>query len=180
MADDKIKINRAPVMTLWAAIVAERLGQDHEAALTLGRAVAGLNAYSKGKSLGIFDDDEKSLPEESEAKPKPPPEHEEQFKLLGRSVPVQATPQGLRAVANGEPINPASVERYLAGKFRDRLPDTQAAMADLAGSLSPEELARRAYDLYEQFRPEIPAGARGWGAYGELDLGRIRSLARRA
>jgi hypothetical protein len=178
MADDKIKINRAPVMTLWAAIVAERLGQDHEAALTLGRAVAGLNAYSKGKSLGLYD--EKSQPEEAEAKPKPPPEPEEQFKLLGRAVPVQATPQGLRAVANGEPINPASVERYLAGKFRDRLPDVQAAMADLAGSLSPEELARRAYDLYEQFRPEIPAGARGWGAYGELDLGRIRSLARRA
>ncbi len=180
MADDQtIKINRAPVLTLWAAIVAERLGQDHEAALTLGRAVAGLNAYSKGKRLGIYDEKEAAA-EEAEARPQPRPEPEEQFKLLGRSVPVQATPQGLRAVAKGEPISPASVERYLAGKFRERLPDAQAAMAELAGSLSPEELARRAYDLYEQFRPDIPAGARGWGAYGELDLARIRSLARRS
>ena len=35
-------------------MVAERLGFTHEEALTLGRAVAGLNAYSKGKALGIF------------------------------------------------------------------------------------------------------------------------------
>ena len=43
------QINRAPVLTLWAAIVAERLGFDHDEGMTLGRAVAGLNATSKGK-----------------------------------------------------------------------------------------------------------------------------------
>ena len=36
-----IKINRAPVLTLWAAVGAERLGFDHDEALTLGRAVTG-------------------------------------------------------------------------------------------------------------------------------------------
>ena len=36
-----IKVNRAPVLTLWAAVVAERLGHDRDAAITLGRAVAG-------------------------------------------------------------------------------------------------------------------------------------------
>ena len=50
----KIKINRAPVLTLWAAVVAERLGFDHDEALTLGHSVAGLYAYSKGVSLGLF------------------------------------------------------------------------------------------------------------------------------
>jgi hypothetical protein len=49
-----IYINRAPVLTLWAAVVAERLGFRRDEALTLGRAVAGLNAYSKGISLGLF------------------------------------------------------------------------------------------------------------------------------
>jgi hypothetical protein len=39
-----LQINRAPVLTLWAAVVAERLGFTWEEALTLGRAVAGLNA----------------------------------------------------------------------------------------------------------------------------------------
>ena len=49
-----ISINRAPVLTLWAAIVAQRLGFNEDEALTLGKAVAGLNAYSKGRRLGIF------------------------------------------------------------------------------------------------------------------------------
>ena len=49
---DVVKINRAPVLTLWAAVVAERLGYEWEEALTLGRAVAGLNAYKKGVSQG--------------------------------------------------------------------------------------------------------------------------------
>ncbi len=47
-----IKVNRAPVLTLWAAVVAERLGFDREAALTLGRAVAGTSAQMKGRALG--------------------------------------------------------------------------------------------------------------------------------
>ena len=50
-----VMVNRAPVLTLWAAAVAEVLGFEHDdEALTLGRAVAGLNAYSKGVSLGLF------------------------------------------------------------------------------------------------------------------------------
>ena len=39
-----IQVNRAPVLTLWAAIVAERLGHDADAAITLGRAVAASSA----------------------------------------------------------------------------------------------------------------------------------------
>ena len=47
-------MNRAPVLTLWATVVAEVLGFEHDEALTLGRTVAGLNADSKGVSLGLF------------------------------------------------------------------------------------------------------------------------------
>ena len=47
-------VNRAPVLTPWAAVVAGVLGFEHDEALTLGRAVAGLNAYLKGISLGLF------------------------------------------------------------------------------------------------------------------------------
>lgn len=38
---DVVTINRAPVLTLWAAVVAECLGFDHDEALTLGKAVEG-------------------------------------------------------------------------------------------------------------------------------------------
>jgi hypothetical protein len=50
---DKMRMTGA-VLTLWGAVVAEVLGFMHAEALTLGRAVAGLNAYSKGGSLGLF------------------------------------------------------------------------------------------------------------------------------
>ena len=57
-------VNRALVLTLWAAVVAEVLGFEHDEALTLGRAVAGLNAYSKGGSLGLFQPTPKELQEQ--------------------------------------------------------------------------------------------------------------------
>jgi len=41
MPNDRIKINRAPVLRFWAAVVAERLGYDHDAALSLAKAISG-------------------------------------------------------------------------------------------------------------------------------------------
>jgi hypothetical protein len=169
------KINRAPVLTLWATIVAERLGFDHDEALTLGRAVAGLNAYSKGKRLGLFKPSAEGLSDKRKAAP----ERGFEVELLQRAVPVVATPEGIRATAKGKPTNPASVEKYLASKFGDHLAATETAMAGLAKSYAADELAEIAFKLYERFRPSIPAGVEGWGAEGELDLSLIRT-ARRA
>ena len=55
---------RAPVLTLWASVAAEVLGFGHDEALTPGRAVAGLNAYSKGVSLGLFQPNAKEVKEQ--------------------------------------------------------------------------------------------------------------------
>lgn len=171
----QVRINRAPVLTLWGDIVAEHLGYDRDAALTLGRAVAGLNAQSKGQRLHLFEKPAAPSPAEvrrRERKPK-----QARVPLLGRSVPVVQRSEGLRAVAGGRPVKPAAVERYLEQKFGSALADARAAMDELASAYEPEELARRAYDLYEQFRPDVPAGARGWGAKGTLNLDAIRELA---
>jgi len=169
----KIKINRAPVLTLWATVVAERLGYDEAAALTLGKGVAGLNAQSKGQRLGIFKE-----PEESEAQKKDEPKatEPERVAVLGRAVPVVHTRQGVRATVKGEPIQPESVQRYLKQKFGEALAETQSAMKDLAQAYPPKTLEAQAYTLYAKFRPKIPEGKKGWGAAGELDLERIRSL----
>ena len=169
---DRIRINRAPVLTLWAAVVAERLGFDRATALTLGQAVAGLSAYAKGISLGIIEPKPELVRERGERLAEGERLHVD---LLGRAVPVVRTPAGIRAVNKGKPGDPAQVERYLAGKFKDRLDDARRAMAELAAGLEPEELHRRGFRLYEQFRPSVPTGERGWGAVGELDLGRVRS-----
>jgi hypothetical protein len=50
-------------------------------------------------------------------------------------------------------------------------------MQKLAKAYKPEELAHACYPLYERFRPSIPAGKKGWGAKGDLDLGVIERLA---
>ncbi|KPK58689.1 MAG: hypothetical protein AMK73_09045, partial [Planctomycetes bacterium SM23_32] len=54
MGENTVMINRAPVLTLWAAVVAERMGYGEDAALTMGKVLAGLNAQSKGRMLGIY------------------------------------------------------------------------------------------------------------------------------
>lgn len=175
MANKKIKINRAPVLTLWAAVVAERLGYDEETSLTLGKAVAGLNAQSKGRRLGIYE--EKAEEEKKEEKKKEKPVKVEFIEILGRGVPAVKTPRGLRAAIKGEVIHAGSVETYLKQKFQDDLDETRSVMEKLAKAYSPKQLESKAYDLYEKFRPEIPEGKRGWGAKGDLDLDYIRSLA---
>jgi hypothetical protein len=169
-----IEVNRAPVMTLWAAVVAERLGFDRDEALTLGKTVAGLNAQAKGQRLGIFEPAEKTS-EQARGRPKG-----EQFfvELMGRSIPVTNTPDGVRATAKGAPIHASSVQHYLEGKFGAALPEVRQAMQELAAAFTPDELEEQAYRLYVKFRPEIPAGKQGWGAKGQLDTDRIRSLAR--
>ena len=59
-----VMVNRAPVLTLWTTVVAEVLGFDHDKALTLGRAVAGLDAYSKALALGLFQPTSKAIKEQ--------------------------------------------------------------------------------------------------------------------
>jgi hypothetical protein len=171
-----IEVNRAPVLTLWAAVVAQRLGHDWETALSLGKAVAGLNAQAKGRRLGIY-----SKPEvvEGEGLERKAGRGEELWvQICGRPVPAKRTRDGLRAVAGDKAIDPDGVKAYLQGKLGDSYPTVKAALEALAGSYEPQDLEQAAYGLYERFRPEIPEGKRGWGQKGRLDLGLIGELAR--
>lgn len=177
MPKDTITINRAPVLTLWATIVAERLGYKHAEALTLGKAVSGLNAQSKGQRLGIYQPATGKT--EKGAKEKRRKETDEfSVMLMGRAVPAVESEDGIRATTKGSPIHPEAVQSYLQRKFKDDLPAATQALKQLAAAYKPKELASRAYSLYEEFRPEIPEGNRGWGAQGALDLNHIRRLAK--
>jgi hypothetical protein len=162
----------APVLTLWATTVAERLGFEPDEALSLGKAVAGLNAQSKGQRLGIF----KPVPQVVK-KARARKRGEEFFvEICGRQVPAINTTDGVRAVIKNQPIESKSAERYLESKFGESLSTVRAAMHDLAKAFKPDQLRTNAFTLYEKFRPTIPEGVRGWGAKGNLDIDRIRSL----
>jgi hypothetical protein len=176
-AGGTVLVNRAPVLTLWAAVVAHRLGHDRDTALTLGKTVAGLDAQTKARRLGIVRPAEKAAAKAPHARKPAPARSAVAVPLLGREVPVIETPDGLRAVPDGKPVTPESVTRYLEGKFGERLAATRAAMEALAQAWPPVELEEAAFGLYERFRPQIPPGKRGWGVKGVLDLDLIRSLA---
>lgn len=168
-------INRAPVMTLWAAVVAERLGFDRDAAVSIGRVLAGMNAASKAQAIGLYEAREPK-PERKRRLPEPE-QAGEAVGLMGRLVPIVETGDGVRAVSDGRPCSADGSHAYLASKFGGHLEATRAAMEALARSMPRETLRAQAMHLYEAFRPEVPRGVRGWGAKGELDLARIRGLA---
>jgi len=169
-----IKVNRAPVLTLWAAVVAERLGHPPDLALTLGQTLAGAGARAKARRLGISEErDRQAEKREHELRPAIKPVH-----LLGRDIRILATPDGeLRADKDGKPVDPDTVRRYLQRAFGDRLGEARAAMDDAAAMLPAAELNRVGFRMYEAFRPEVPEGVAGWGAKGMLHLGRIFAAA---
>jgi len=122
MASKTISINRAPVLTLWAAVVAQRLGFDEDEALTLGKALAGMNAQAKGRRLGIF------KPHEEKPRKAREKERGEEFwiEICGRPVPRHGPAEKLlaevRAIpdADGHLVHAATATaiRLLSG-YRD-------------------------------------------------------------
>jgi hypothetical protein len=169
-----IRVNRAPVLTLWATIVAERLGYPPETALTLGRFLAGSSARAKARRLGIIEEAQEA--EERRVRAAELTPRRQMIRLLGREVPVLPAADGtLRADDDGKPASAKSVQSYIARAFGDRLLEARAAMEAVAASISPDELNRVGFRLYERFRPNVPEGTQGWGAKGELRPERIRS-----
>ena len=167
-----IRINRAPVLTLWAAVVAGRLGHPPDTALSLASAVAGTAARAKARRLGIAEP-------RDQAKAAVPAGPQATVQLLGRTLRLTHDADGmvLADAGGGKPAPAAPVAAYLARAFGDRLDEAREAMMALADRFEPGELNRIGFRLYEQFRPEVPADVRGWGARGELDLQKVRSAA---
>jgi hypothetical protein len=172
----EIKINRAPFLTLWASVVARRFGYDEDEALTLGRAVAGLTAQSKGRRLGIYtaspDAERETLREKRQEI------GVETVGLMDRAIPCVRTPDGLRALSKAAPADPESVRKYLAGRFKESLALVEAKLVELAATFEPAELDRAAMDVYMRLRPNVPMGREGWGKPGLLDPGKIDALIR--
>ena len=149
--------------------MAERAGFRRDEALTLGQALAGLNARSKGRRLGIYEDagkPEKRLPvHEGSAASARAKKVGAKFAvpMVGREVPAIRTEDGVRATASGKPTNPETVQHYLAGKLGDDLARVRKAMEKLADAHWPDARGAHGFTLYEAFRPNIPVVTKGWG-----------------
>ncbi|KAM0792783.1 hypothetical protein ACM66B_002552 [Microbotryomycetes sp. NB124-2] len=150
--------NRAPVMTAWATIVAERLGFSRQEALSIAQVYTDMNASSKGVSIGVLD---KSRLEPGGGPSQPFVE------LMGRKVPVMSTRTGeWRAMAHGQTADPQQAFSYIQRNFRQQMGAVMGALRILATSFSPNELNEVGYSLYCDFRPTVQQ----WGEKGEMKL----------
>jgi hypothetical protein len=173
-----IRIDCAPVLTLWASVVAERLGWPHDTALTMGQAIAGMTAHSNRVRTGTS-----AQRDDRQHEPAPSPSAGvtgaiRDVPLLGRIVHVAPTAEGERAISNNAPVKPDKVERYLRREFGSQLCATLSAMERLAVTMASDTLNEEAFHLYEHFRPEVPLGEPGQNAKGILDLALIHALVR--
>jgi len=171
--EGEIKVNRAPVLTMWVAAVAERQGFTFDEAVTFGKAISGLFAHSKGKRIGVIDD----APKDPDAETDKKKAKMEKFDVFGNSIYGKTTDKGRFALESGKAIAPNTVKAYLHRAFKDDYDRVREAFEALANSMEPEEIGSKAYNLYEKFRPQVPDGAKGWGARGLLDLKHVQELA---
>jgi hypothetical protein len=153
-ASPPIRVNGAPVLTLWATVVAERLGH-----LVDPRPVrlAGSSARAKARRLGLVEGRHEAEERHAQAAALKP--RVQTLRLLGQDIPVLTAADGtLRAEDDGKPASAKSVQSYIARAFGDRLGEARVAMESLAAFFPPEELNRVGFRLYERFRPEVPEG----------------------
>jgi hypothetical protein len=168
---ERIHINRSPVLTLWAAIVAEKIANvTFTEAISLGGALVSLIAKGKGVSLGIFSDADggNSSAQAIGA--------DREFDLLGTRIKANSTSAGIRGIGeSGEEVDPFRTWNLLQRRFGQSLGyvyRTLCAAAEAAGDSLPET----AYQFYMHIRPQVPCGAKGWGAHGYLEMHKVSSF----
>ena len=83
----------------------------------------------------------------------------------------------MRALDGDKAAAAGPARAYVEKALGEHLSAVRQAMETLAGSVEPAELNRTGFRLYENFRPEVPPGSKGWGAKGALDRSRIRAAA---
>ncbi|KAH7887672.1 hypothetical protein F5I97DRAFT_1935756 [Phlebopus sp. FC_14] len=159
-------INRAPLMTAWATIVAERQGFEREEALSIASVYTEMNAVSKGVSLGLIDEGRKKEIE-------PIPGGQQPYvDLMGRRPLYQSQSSKWRALIGATPALPSAAFSYISRSFRQTTPHVMGALRLLAASFTPQELNDKGFSLYADFRPSVD----GWGRRGEVRCERILSL----
>ncbi|KIY74050.1 hypothetical protein CYLTODRAFT_406103 [Cylindrobasidium torrendii FP15055 ss-10] len=141
LARRSVVINRAPIMSAWALVVAERQGFQRAEALSIASVYTEMNALSKGVSLGVY--------------------KEKQAVIEGGNQPslYRTKSQQWRALLNGTPALPTAAFSYISRSLRQTMPFVVGALRLLADSYNPSELNEKGYSLYCDFRPDVS----GWG-----------------
>ncbi|CAK1367815.1 hypothetical protein CB0940_11447 [Cercospora beticola] len=172
--DETVIINRAPVLELWGACITQTLHPSlaWSTCLSVGSAISTLAAISKGRSIGKID-----KPDSTEQAAKQQKRKKEQVEL--EEVDVMSFHLKLKdgsAVVGDQPkkANEDTLKKKYGGD--ENYNKVRKAMLEALEGWKgkEEELSKRAFHMYEDFRPNIAPGQKGWGRKGELSLKSIR------
>ncbi|KAG6821636.1 hypothetical protein H0H93_000145 [Arthromyces matolae] len=159
-------VNRAPLMTLWAMTIAERLGFRREEALSIASVYTEMNALSKGISIGLYDKGKERGMEAVKGG------SQSYIEFMGRRPLYRTQADQWRALSNGTPVEPSDAFSYVSRAFRQTTPHISGALKLLADSFKVEEINSRAWGLYADFRPSVDR----WGARSEVKYSTILDL----
>lgn len=172
-----IVINRSPVLQLWAAVVAGFLypNETWDTCLSIGGAISTLCAISKGRAIGKVEPKDTSA-EELEARDR---KRQQTKKEVNRTLDVMGFDLDIKdgvVIVSGKP-KPVK-ESLLQGKFggEDEYTNVKQVMENALRIWSDdkERLDKKAFSMYESFRPGVAAGSSGWGRKGELKMDKVK------
>lgn len=176
-----IIINRAPVLQLWGACVADFLHPELSwpACLSVGNAISALCATSKGKAIGLVEPKEKSEDERKKREKKKRKAEEDTETVTVMGFPLHL--EGGKVLLSGTPkgLNEGTLQAKFGGD--GEYGRAKEAMLESLRSWEgdKEGLDKKAFHMYEKFRPTVPQGQRGWGRKGELNLHELVGVVRR-
>ncbi|KAF4575022.1 hypothetical protein EYR36_006378 [Pleurotus pulmonarius] len=161
-----VVVNRAPVMSAWATVVAERMGFNREEALSIASVYTEMNAISKGVALGIFDKNRANDASASRNGSQP------YVDFIGRRSLYETQNGQWRAILNGSPASPGTAFGYISRSFKHLTPFVLGSLQLLAQSYSQKEINEKAWGLYAEFRPTVD----GWGQRSVMKCADILAL----
>jgi hypothetical protein len=169
-SEKSIIINRAPVLQLWSACVAQLLHPElgWDTCLSIGGAVSSFCAISKGRAIGMIEPKDADGYQQSKKK-----QNGERVEVMGFGLHIKDG----NALISGKP-KPVK-EDTLRTKFGSE--EYDASLVAFRKALSTwkgkeEELDKKAFHMYERFRPNVSGGQKGWGRKGELDLTEVANV----
>ncbi|KAK4542061.1 hypothetical protein LTR36_007092 [Oleoguttula mirabilis] len=170
-----ITINRAPVLELWASCVAHFFYPEMswDTCLSVGGAIATITAVAKGRSIGTMDKPEPGAAEERRQKRKDKAEKDELDEV--EVMHFKLTVKDGQALVGNKPKK--GNEAALRKKYGDeQYAQAKAAFEEALGDWKDknDELNGQAFKMYEDFRPSIPSGQKGWGKKGQLNLQNVK------
>lgn len=174
-SNDSILINRAPVLELWAATVTSFMypALSWETCLSAGSGISTLCAVSKGRAIGTIDQPDTAAAEKKREERRRRAENEEleELEVMGFHLKLK---DGL-AIVGDKPkkANEATLMKKFGESEYGRAKGAfQDALKDWKGK--EEDLNAQAFHHYEDFRPTVPQGQKGWGRKGMLNLQAVR------